>query len=68
LTYVQKGLADVWKENVLEDLETGEVEFRSTGEFLLELKREFGRENKESVKVGELKRMEQGGKTMEKFV
>ena len=25
LSYVQRGSADVWKENILEDLETGEV-------------------------------------------
>jgi len=53
---------------VLEDLEIGEVEFESVGEFLLELKKEFGEGDKESAKVGELKRMEQGEKTMEKFI
>jgi len=28
--------------NILEDLETGEIEFGLVGEFLLELKKEFG--------------------------
>jgi len=37
-------------------------------EFLLELKKEFGGEDEESVKVAELKKMEQGEKTMEEFV
>ena len=36
-------------------------------EFLLKLKKEFGGEDKELAKVEELKRMEQGEKTMEKF-
>jgi len=53
---------------VLEDLKTGEAEFGSAGEFLLELKREFGGGDEKSVKVEELKRIEQGGKTMEEFV
>ena len=44
------------------------MEFGSAGEFLLELKKEFGRKDKKLVKVAELKRMEQGGKTMEEFV
>ena len=32
LSYVQRGLADIWKENVIEDLEAGEVEYKSVGE------------------------------------
>jgi len=49
---------DIWKENVLEDLESRKVEFESAEEFLLELKKEFGGEDEESVKVVELKRVE----------
>jgi len=39
---VQERSADVWKENILEDLKTGEVEFGLVEKFLLELKKEFG--------------------------
>jgi len=35
---------------------------------LAELKKEFGEGDKETVKVAELKRLEQGEKTMEEFV
>ena len=52
----------------MEDLEVEEVEFESVGEFLLELKKKFGGEDEESVKVAELKRIEQGEKTMEEFM
>ena len=48
---------DVWKENVSEDLEIREAEFESVGK-LLELKKEFGRRDEESVKVAELRRLE----------
>jgi len=65
---VQGGAADMWKENVLEKLEAGELEFETVGEFLAEIKKEFGRGEEESVKAAELKKLEQGGKTMEKFV
>jgi len=65
---VQGGLADVWKENLLEDLETEEAEFGSAGEFLLELKKEFGERDEKSVKMAELKRIEQGGRIIGKFV
>jgi len=52
----------------MEELETGEIEFKLAGEFLVEIRREFGREDKESVKVVELKKIKQGGRTMKEFV
>jgi len=67
LSYVQGGLADGWKENV-EELETGEIEHEIIEEFLTSLKKEFGRGEEESVKAAELRKLEQGGKTMEKFI
>ena len=68
LSYVQDRLVDVWKENLLKDLKSGEVEFELVGEFLLEFKKEFERGDKESVKIVKLKKIEQEGKTMEEFV
>jgi len=68
LLYVQGESADVWKENILEDLEEGELEYKSVEEFLAVIKKEFGGEEEELVKVAELKRLEQGERTIEKFV
>ena len=68
LSYVQGGSADVWKENVMEELEAGEVEFESIEEFFTSLKKEFGGGEEESVKAAELRKLEQGGKIMEEFV
>jgi len=65
---VQEGSADVWKENVMEELELGEVEYESAEEFLMSLKKEFGGGEEESVKVAELRKLEQGGRTIEEFV
>ena len=42
LSHVQGGSADVWKENVLEELESGEMEYETAEEFLTTLKKEFG--------------------------
>jgi len=39
LLYMKGRLADVWEENLLENLKLGKLEFGSAGEFLLELKR-----------------------------
>jgi len=68
LSYVQGGVADVWKENVMEELESGEIEYEIVEEFFTSLRKEFGGGEEESVKVAELRRMEQGGTTMEKYV
>ena len=68
LSYVQGGTADVWKENLLEELEAGELEFKIVGEFLVEIKKEFRGGEEKSVKAVELKKLEQGERTMEEFV
>ena len=68
LSHVQEGSADVWKENVLKELESGEIEYGTAEEFLTTLKNEFGGEEKELVKAAELRKLEQGERTMEEFV
>ena len=68
LTYVQGGSMDVWKENMMDELESGEAEYESVEEFLTCLRKEFGGGEEELVKVAELRKMEQGRKTIEEFV
>ena len=62
LSYVQGELADVQKENILENLEEGLLEYENIGEFLVDIRKEFGGGDKESVKVAKLRRLEQGEK------
>jgi len=59
---------DIWKENVLEDLEIRALEYKTAGEFLADLKKEFGEGEEETVKVVKLRRLEQGEKMMNGFV
>ena len=68
LSHMQGGSADIWKENVMEELEAGEMEYETVEEFLTVLKKEFGREKKEAVKAMELRKLEQGKKMMEEFI
>jgi len=44
------------------------VEYESAEEFLASVKKELSRGEKEAVKVAELRKLEQGGRTMEEFV
>ena len=53
---------------MLEDLKTREVKYKSVEEFLTEIKKEFGGGDKESVKMVELKRIEQGEQSMKEYV
>jgi len=68
LSYVQGRSVDIWKKNIMKELETGEIEFKSAEEFLAEIRREFGGGDEESVKVAELKKIEQEERTMKEFV
>ena len=65
---MQGGSADVWKENVIKELESGDIEYESTEEFLTSLRKEFGGGEEDSVKAVELRKLEQRGRTMEEFV
>ena len=53
----------MWKENVIE-----EMEYKTVEEFLTSIKKEFGSREEELVKVVELRKLEQGERTMEEFV
>jgi len=52
----------------MEELEVGEMEYETAEELLTVLKKKFGGEEEEVVKVMELRKLEQGGKTMEEFI
>lgn len=66
--YVQKGSANIQKENILENLELEELEFELAREFLAELKKKFDKEDNELTKVVKLKQGEQGLQTMDEFI
>ena len=68
LSYMQGGLADVWKKNVMEELELEEIKYETAEEFLMSLRKEFGGGEDEAVKAAELRKIEQEGKTIEEFM
>jgi len=53
---------------LFKDLEGGLLEYETTGKFWANIKKEFGGGDEETVRVAQLKRIEQGEKTMEKFM
>ena len=58
LSYIQGESVDVWKENIMEELESEEVEYESAEEFLMSLRKEFGGGEEKSVRAAELRKVE----------
>jgi len=58
LLYIQEELTDIWKQNVMEDLENESLEFPIVREFLANLKQKFENRDDKLVKVAELKKVE----------
>ena len=52
----------------MEELKVGEIEYETAEEFLTSLKKEFGEGEEELVKAAELRKLEQGKRTMEEFM
>ena len=48
----------MWKKNILEDLETENLEYETVEEFLADLKKSLEEERKKVIKIIELKRLE----------
>ena len=65
---IQERLVDIWKENILKDLEIEKLEFILVSDFLIELKIKFSREDNKLAKVVKLKRVEQKTRIIEKFM
>ena len=61
-------MAGIWKKNILEDLEEGLLEYELVEKFLATIKREFRGGDEGSVKVVELKKLEQRERMMKEFV
>ena len=49
-------------------MEAESLEYEAVGEFLADIRKEFGEGDEKSVKVAELKKLEQGERIMEEFI
>jgi len=59
LTYVQGGVAEIWKENILEEKRQGLSLVEMVEELFTKMREEFGEFDEESRKVDELRLLEQ---------
>jgi len=68
LTYIQRGVAEVWKENILEERRQGMSMVEKVEELFTKMKEEFREFNKELRKVDELRLLEQRGWTCDEYI
>jgi len=65
---VQGGVAEVWKDNLLNKLSKEELEVEITEELFSKMRNEFGEMAEEERKVEQLRTIEQRRKTCNKYV
>jgi len=68
LSYVQGGVAEIWKDNVLDEITKGTSAVNTEEDLFTKIQQEFGEFDEESRKVDELRVLEQGGRTVDEYV
>ena len=61
-------MAEVWKDNLLDELSKGESEVEIVEELFKKMRNEFRETGEEEKKVEQLRTIEQGGRTYNKYV
>jgi len=68
LSYVQGGVAEVWKDNLLDELAKGESEMESVEQLFTKIRDNFGETLEEERKIEQLRMVKQRGRTCNKYV
>ena len=68
MSYVQGGIAEVWKDNLLDELAKGESEVESAEQLFTKIRNNFGETSEEERKIEQLRTIEQGGRTCNKYM
>ena len=68
LSYMQGGIAEAWKNNLLDELAKRESEVESAEQLFTKIRNDFGETSEEERKIEQLRMIEQGGRTYDKYV
>jgi len=68
LSYVQGGVAEAWKDNLLDKLAKGESEVESTKQLFTKIRDDFRETSEEERKIEQLRTIKQGGRTCDEYV
>jgi len=68
LSYMQGGVAEAWKDNLLDELAKGESEVESAEQLFMKIRNDFGEMLEEERKIEQLRTIEQAGRTCDEYV
>jgi len=68
LSYVQEGVAEAWKNNLLDKLAKGKSEVDTVEKLFTKIRNDFGKTSEEERKVEQLRTMEQGERICDGYV
>jgi len=68
LSYVQGGIAEAWKDNLLDELAKRESEVESAEQLFTKIRNNFGETSEEERKIEQLRTIEQGGRICNEYV
>jgi len=68
LSYMQGGIVEAWKDNLLDKLAKEESEVESVKQLFTKIRNDFGETSEEERKIEQLRMIEQGGRTYDKYV
>jgi len=68
LSYVQKGIAEVWKDNLLDELAKRELEVELAEQLFTKIRNNFGETSEKERKIEQLRTIEQGERTCDEYV
>jgi len=68
LSYVQEGIVEAWKDNLMDELAKGESEIESVEQLFTKIRNDFGETSEEERKIEQLQTIEQGGRTCDEYV
>ena len=68
LSYMQGGVAETWKDNLLNELSKGKSEIETIEELFKKMRNEFRETEEEERKVEQLRTIEQRGRMCDKYI
>jgi len=68
LSYVQGGVAEAWKDNLMDELAKGESEVETVEQLFSKIRNDFGEMSEEERKIEQLQTIEQGGRTCDEYI
>jgi len=68
LLYVQGGIAEAWKDNLLDELAKGKSEVELAKQLFAKIRNDFGEISEKERKIEQLRTIEQGGRTCNEYV